>query len=282
LPIKLIYILGLEHSGTTLTDYLLSAHESVIGLGEIGSFFSPAHMKQYDDRWGGNDDAYICSCGEPLDKCSFWSDLEHLSGLKSDSPLPYKYQCLLQNIKTLFGDECVIVDSSKSIECLKVLISNLAELGLSKEDVLVVYALKDVRSFAASMIKKSRQAGGFVSVLRTFNYWLGANREILAFLRSSGINYVVSFYEALCRDPDGLIQGYLEQLNYLSNALLASQNSHIAMGNKDFVIRNKSRVRYDWSWFNNDKINLVYLLHRPARLFNKKIYDVSSKFGERL
>jgi hypothetical protein len=49
-------------------------------------------------------------------------------------------------------------------------------------------------------------------------------------------------------------------------------NSHIAVGNKDFIQRNRERIVYDSRWFENDAISLAYLIHQKARSFNKKIY----------
>jgi len=52
---KYIYILGLEHSGTTLTDHMLSAHPRVTGVGEVAQFFSVDHMRHYlRDNDGAN------------------------------------------------------------------------------------------------------------------------------------------------------------------------------------------------------------------------------------
>ena len=52
----------------------------------------------------------------------------------------------------------------------------------------------------------------------------------------------------------------------------SKHRSHIAMGNKDFVVRNSSRIRYDFHWFLDDSIHLAYLIHNRARKFNKSLY----------
>lgn len=59
----------------------------------------------------------------------------------------------------------------------------------------------------------------------------------------------------------------------LPDALNVSHNrSHIAMGNKDFTMRNRKRIRYDKRWLLEDQVEAVYLLHKKARHFNKSLY----------
>jgi len=112
---KYIYIAGLEHSGTTLTGHLLSQHPHFMGLGEIASFFSSAHMAQYMARWGEYPDVNLCSCGKTWERCDFWGKLINLCGLNSDAPLIQKYGLLMDHIRSTLGEEIVVVDSSKSL-----------------------------------------------------------------------------------------------------------------------------------------------------------------------
>jgi len=56
---KVLYILGSGHCGTTLLNLILDSHSQIIGLGEIESL----------------DKQPVCSCGEPVASCRFWKDV---------------------------------------------------------------------------------------------------------------------------------------------------------------------------------------------------------------
>jgi len=54
---------------------------------------------------------------------------------------------------------------------------------------------------------------------------------------------------------------------------LLHNSSHIVRGNKNFIMRNRKKIKYDSRWFIDDNINLVYQLHWKARALNKKFYE---------
>lgn len=279
---KYIYIAGLEHSGTTLTDHLLSQHDKCIGLGEIAAFFSSDHMQQYMERWGNNTDWNLCSCGKTWADCEFWSGIVGLCGLNSRATLVEKYEALLSHIRSSVGEDAVIIDSSKSLLTFRILIENLPKFGIRREDILLVFTIKDVRSFAASVGRKSNQSRSILSLLRTFNWWLGENREYLNAFEKDRVHFLVNLYERLCSDPESLSQNVARELNIR----LAGDNdvrhnkSHIAMGNKNFVLRNRRRISYDFRWFTDDAISAAYLIHGRARAFNKRLYQLSQSTEE--
>ena len=275
---KLIYIAGLEHSGTTLTSHLLSQHPNCLGLGEIASFFSTAHMKQYMKRWGKYPDVSLCSCGKTWRECEFWKSLVHLCGLNSDLPMLKKYKSLTEHIRSVIGEETVLIDSSKSLEVLRALIDGRSALDIPLCDISVVFNVKDVRSFVMSLESKSDVKRSFISVYRSFNLWLGANKQFLDYLKNSDINFSINLYERLCSDTEAFVATQLEKhnLGLWETMDVSHNNSHIAMGNKNFVMRNRARIQYDSRWYHDDTINLVYLIHGKARTFNKWLYSHSN------
>lgn len=275
ITMKYIYIAGLEHSGTTLTDHLLSQHPNFIGLGEIASFFSTVHMNQYMKKWGNYPDVSLCSCGKTWKECNFWGHLVHLCGLNSDSPIIGKYKELIDYIRSNFGEETAIVDSSKSLPVLKTLINGHSELKISIRDILVIFSIKDVRSFTASISKKSGSEKSFLSVFHNFNLWHGANKQFLDYLKSNCINFSINLYEKLCADAENFINNQFEKCGFssLEKIDVSHNSSHIAMGNKNFAMRNRAKIIYDSTWYNDDTINLMYLIHSKARAFNKRLYS---------
>ena len=57
-----IYIFaGLEYSGTTVRDYLLSQSQGAAGLGQVHQFLSSNHMVNYMRQWVDQDDVEISS-----------------------------------------------------------------------------------------------------------------------------------------------------------------------------------------------------------------------------
>jgi len=94
---KYIYILGLEHSGTTLTDHMLSAHPRVTGVGEVAQFFSVDHMRHYLRKWGELDDHDVCSCGQRWSECELWQAIVHLNGAESQLGKVEKQKALISH-----------------------------------------------------------------------------------------------------------------------------------------------------------------------------------------
>jgi len=264
---KYIYILGLEHSGTTLTDHMLSAHPRVTGVGEVAQFFSVDHMRHYLRKWGELDDHNVCSCGQRWSECEFWQAIVHLNGAESQLGKVEKQKALISHFRTLYGDDSGLVDSSKSLNYLVDVYSNLAELGIGENDLYVVLCAKDPRGFVASMIKKENSRYGFIRCIRALNYWYGQHRQFVKFLKNAKIHFHVSTYETLCAKPQESVENSLSYIGFVeSNDLDITHNtSHIAMGNKGFTMRNRSVIKYDNSWVKYPWLRIAYMCHWKAR-----------------
>jgi hypothetical protein len=226
-------------------------------------------------KWGNYPDVSTCSCGRTWKECNFWGHLVHLCGLNSDSPIIGKYKELIDYIRSNFGEETAIIDSSKSLPVLKILINGHSDLKISLRDILVIFSIKDVRSFAASISKKSDSDKSLLSVFHNFNLWHGANIQFLDYLKSNRINFSINLYEKLCADATNFINNQFEKCGFspLEKIDVSHNSSHIAMGNKNFAMRNRAKIIYDSTWYNDDTINLMYLIHRKVRVFNKGLYS---------
>ncbi len=287
---KVIYILGLEHSGTTLTDQLISGASGVVGVGEVARYFSPQQMSHYHRIWGHFDDAYRCSCGQLFDDCEFWRELQPHSGLHSDQAVAAKYAKLVDVAKKIYGNDVVLVDSSKSLSGLQNWLDNAPQLGLSESDFRIVFAVKDPRSFVASMLRKAEAkrreattnsvpATSLLSTLRHFNYWVGANREIFAYLSNintrTQVDVQLSLYEELCTNTSQVLarltNGFIDPA-HLSTDINHNQ-AHIGIGNKSFIMRNRDQIKYDDAWRSNAVLKCIYAVHIKARKLNNEIYS---------
>ena len=271
---KYIYIVGLEHSGTTLLNELFARRPQVLGLGEVGNFFSPKHMGAYIDRWGKEPDARLCSCGAAWERCSFWGEIIHLSGEYSDHVLADKYAELFDYTCKRFPQVRVIVDSSKSRYILEMLINNRNRFVLDEDALQILLAIKDIRSFTSSIQRKLHDHT-LLRAIRTMNWWHGEISAFLSRFKTSDLTITIVSHEKLCDDPDRVIDGLVRRLGMDGKKCepdTSEAGSHIVMGNKKFLVRNRNRIRYDMSWFTDDRINFAYLLHGKARRLNHRLY----------
>ena len=222
-----------------------------------------------------------CSCGSDWEDCPFWGQLTHLNGLNSSLPLVEKYTQLIRFIRRHLGDEVLVTDSSKSVEALGALRSALQVEGASEDRFGLILVAKDVRSFTASMKRKSGRKG-VLAAYRSMNYWTHANTTWLKHLaRHPSMPHRINLYEHLCLDALGQVNGLLSMVDAgpLSSLDIANTTSHIAMGNKDFLMRNRLQLRYDQRWFTEDAILLAYLINRSARGLNHHFYRMSQQLA---
>lgn len=273
---KYVFIVGLEHSGTTLINHLLSSSVETIGLGEVASFFSPDHMNHYMDTWGEYPDVKLCSCGQPWGNCPFWGRIISLNGLNSAVPIEDKYRHMIQYIQSEFKERKIVIDSSKNISVLRTLVENAEKIGLKREDIFVVFMIKDVRSFTASILGKDTSGTALLSALRTFNWWFSVNSSTLNYLQNEGISFELVLYEKFCSDHERYCERILNKCEKTVGTTFSPEhnNSHISMGNKNFIMRNRNTIKYDTRWFLDDNINMAYILHRKVRNFNRNLYSL--------
>ena len=239
--VKVIYIAGYGRSGTTLLSIALEQHKDVFGAGEIHELTRNA--------WRQN---AFCSCGEPLQSCSFWSAVAKTWG--KDDPAEFledyrRRQGRFESLHALaalplletagdfsaFADETgrlfdiiasksgkkVIVDSSK-------LPGRAASLArMASIDLFVVHLIRDGRGVAWSMMKayKPDLKAGLQreikpkSVYRTGLRWamlnLGAERlkNIVGPQR-----YLRLRYEDFVRDPESALRRIGEMVEGLDLA----------------------------------------------------------------
>lgn len=273
---KIVYIAGLEHSGTTLLSHLLSRWSGTHPLGEVGTFFQPSLMESYATRWERYPDVFECSCGEQWDVCRFWSPLQPLGGLHSALPLNEKYRELIAHSRRYFSDHATIVDSSKSLAALQ---------ALSKEsdsrDLFVLLSVKDVRSFATSILRKQGVKRSLHRCVQTFNWWEYTNRTVLDFLDSRPGACRIVHYEMLCFQTDLTLSALRRWVDPSEDLTMTERaNTHIVLGNKDFLNHKRERVVYDHRWFLDDLVSLVYLFHPRARRLNRRLYELASIHGK--
>ena len=207
---RVVCILGLVHSGTTALDLVLGGHPDFVGLGELSAFVDPlrGHLNHVHTQ--------PCSCGTVLRDCPFWGPFSTELERRRPSSAPERYEMLLSAFAHQFGDERVLVDSSKTLATVQ------TWAGLvGKANVRVLLLVRDVRGWTTSMIDLDRRRGESAardllvkfrlrgpmeiarrSVFNRFRQWYRGNRRLQRFLESSAIDSFQLSYERLCLFPD--------------------------------------------------------------------------------
>lgn len=250
---KIIYIAGLGHSGSTILDMSLGTLTGVVGLGELKTLM--------DDHSRDRHYTSVCSCGKKATDCIIWKDVPNLlAGKKSDHE---KIEAILNMLREKFGEEIILVDSSKnSYAYLKYL--------HDRHDLRVIYLTRDVRSWSYS-----RHLSTGKPVLYYLFRWLLENLKLRAQLKRMGIAPLKAGYEELALFPEYVLKKIVEftDLEYADSMLSPGlTNSHIISGN---VARADAMKRMSWKydarWMVSRRMMLFsplfFLVHKMNRRF---------------
>ncbi len=224
--IKLIYILGSGHSGSTLTDLILGSHSSIESVGEL--FQLPEYVSPDSNR---ADDRRICTCGVHISKCEYWNNIL----ARIENPLAYEVDSqnnfddnnydLIKEILDFTG-KTILVDSSKSSYRLKKLIDS------QLFDIFVIHLVRDGRAVGYSAKRKQKKLnkkfGYFYKeelnrmnkTSQLYNFYSSVkkwNRDNLKyykqFSKEPRIRYSILKYEDLVRDTEQKISDILSIFN---------------------------------------------------------------------
>ncbi|MGH1480668.1 MAG: sulfotransferase [Geminicoccales bacterium] len=221
-PIKVIYVLGYGHSGSTILTVLLGHHAQAFGTGELTRLVRAWNEERY------------CSCGETVPQCATWTKvIEHWRDHSSVDPLEVypalqrecersvgvwpargarknfdQYSELTRNLMVAMAEttgQRVIVDSSK-LTSRSIALANVPGIDLN-----VVHLVRDGRGVAWSMrrpLKPAEAAPGPGKSGPVEDTMRPASRTSLAWT----LNNLVS--EAVCRRvrADGTIRVRYEDL----------------------------------------------------------------------
>jgi hypothetical protein len=187
-PLRVIYIVGMGHSGSTLLDFLLSGHSRITSVGEaktLATKISP------------------CTCRRSLEDCPFWSAVSRrietavdrtLRGLHVLGPEPdfgrdngVFFRAVAQEAGTDW-----VVDSSKSPQRLKGLLES------QDLEVLPIHLIRDPRGVVFSNLRKGR------SLERYAERYVDNFHQARALLY--GRSHIVVHYEWLASQPRAALQ----------------------------------------------------------------------------
>lgn len=267
-PIKIIYLIGTGHSGSTLLDIILGAHPQGAAVGEMIGI----------SRWLKHEEKTDCSCGQNLKNCEFWSDVfaswgnrEGKRGISEYSSLQIYYErtSMLSLFFRLFfknsfykgskafnyfqlsaelfdalmgvGGVTFIIDSSKNL---------VRALSLSMNphiDLFLIHIVRDPRAVANSYYKFNMGSndlengvGKVIYLLRMAITWLLYNLlcELMIIIVKKE-RYIQISYENMVREPKMILDriGEVVKENYLSvaNKIMSGEVlsvGHVVGGNR--------------------------------------------------
>jgi hypothetical protein len=242
-----LYLLGLEHSGSTLVAFLLNSHPAIASVGETAAVdqILPA-------RWETG--RGLCSCGRAYVSCPFW--IRTLAGLSArgfglGSPNPFGPQPEPQADEKLAAfahaaldvqQKQVFLDASKKADYLPRLAAN-PYLNLK---VLDLY--RDGRGIVNSWRKNNPNR----PVEELTREWIRREERRQQVLDDIDAESIFRLgYEALCQDPAGWTEQILAFLNLVAGAFstggFKSDAEHHIIGNPMRLDENET-IRLDESW----------------------------------
>jgi hypothetical protein len=261
---KLIYIVGSSHSGSTVLDMLLTTGGKAVGLGQVWTVLreDPARTK-----------ARVCSCGAPAPECAIWGPvMERLLRLPDRAPPQDRYRIVLESVGRLHGPEISVIDSSKHVEYLAILASEMPDVNLT-----VLHNIKDVRPFTISTLDNlARKSLGRALPEKIFYQWYRDNRASYALAaRLLGRPPVRVMYEGLCLATEAVAARLAEALgeSYIDvDTALDCGHTHIISGNRlrlhDAV--KAKRLAYDCRWLVRSEWLRPYMLMPMVRHYNEQ------------
>ena len=199
---RVVTVLGLEHSGTTLLARMLGTHPDAVAIGGLKNF---ASFVQHRKR---------CSCGGDPDSCAFWLPvLDHLrkdgldpadlatalSGRRS-APVPARQAAgqLIAAIVAASG-AAMIVDASRDPEWSQLL------RPLAGIEMVPVHIFKSPLAQAASAKRKERSVYGELAK------YISRSRACRAETRRATAAVTLA-HEDLCATPGPLIARIMDRL----------------------------------------------------------------------
>jgi hypothetical protein len=273
---RVVYVAGASHSGSTLLHLMLGAHSRCVGLGEVARTLAPGPegiARTLKRR---------CSCGSSMEDCVFWSKAASRLSRNPESGLEGQYRVVLETFTDVFGPDRILVDSSKYLEPMHVL------RRMPEVDLRVIHVIKDVRAWVISQGDKERkrsEKGKTIerrSKARLFLQWYRQNRKIQRCLSEDKLPSMRLGYEELCFFPELMIDELCRLLGEEPEAAMLSPDAsgcHVLRGNKGTVDHahhldeQRAAIQYDHRWlYRNDWLLWSLLLPRIMRFNRTEVY----------
>lgn len=299
---KLIYIMGAGHVGSTIIDIVIANHPHVESLGEINKFH----------RFGWvPDENRICSCGMTVYKCSFWSEVMQtwlsITGylnptrylelqkrfesrktawrhiLSNRNMLSEDFQEFLRSTEALY--QSVELVGGKEIMVESSLIPRRAHIlaRIPSISLYVIHLVRDGRGVIWSLKKpgKQTQTKAYVPkpAAKTIRYWISANLQCLwIFNRMQPDKRLLVRYEDFVTEPVKVLETIGEMVGedlsgVVNNSKVTQpiQPRHTVAGNR-IRMQKDLMIRADFEWEER-------LSEKDRKLFWRTAGWLAGRFG---
>lgn len=234
---KVLYIVGLGRSGSTLLDILLDAHSGIRSLGGV------RRLVHYATK-------HPCPCGAPsFQSCSFWSEADRRLQEKIGRTLTtvdvhnrdrgvfqQQNRAVFEAAAEAAGTEFV-TDNSKSVSRLRRLMDQ------TDIEVIPIHVLRDPRGRAQSLRKRKQQ-----NYIPTITY---SHRSLRLFALLYNRPHIVVDYDRLAADPEGELTLLMNRLGleFEPAQLQWAEQAHHNIGSADVLGKTQgSTIRVDDAW----------------------------------
>jgi hypothetical protein len=294
--LRVVYIAGYGHSGSTILNIVLGQHPEVMGAGELVRLASAASSGEE-----------FCSCGEPLTDCRLWravvrrwaaavgedpigvyAQLQQSCERSAPAALPAgtwdRYGHYTRKLLTAIHDvsgKAVIVDSSK-LPARALALSRVPGI-----DLRILHVVRDGRGVAWSLrrqLAKNPRAGVQTakrkrSVLRTGLLWMIANLAAERAARAIDPSRVARVrYEGFVTDPAGALRAMGESIGVDLSSVTpdladgqALAPGHVMSGNRARMA-DSLHLKPDFDWRGQ-------LPRWQRRLFEAAYWPVLRRYG---
>lgn len=299
---KLIYIMGAGHIGSTIVDIVLGSHPNIESLGEVNKF----HRRSWT-----LDENRKCSCGETVYECPFWVEVrrkwmemtgydgpEEILALQSrfektsstwlnllwNSVFPSrefsKFQqataALYQSVHEVGGRK-FLVESS---------LSPRRAYGLTKNpgiDLYLIHMVRDGRGVIWSLKKPGKKimTKKYVPApaMRTTRYWISANlQSFWVSMQVPKAKKMLLRYEDFVTDPAATLTRIGDWVGEDLSGLISdfsltnpNQERHTVGGNR-IRMKKDIRIRADFAW--EEKLS-----QKDRKLFWRTAGWLAKRFG---
>jgi hypothetical protein len=121
-----IFIGGMDLSGSTVVDLALGSLPGIVGLGEVDNVFSP-NKRSLGEQKNGPVVENICTCNNKGSECPIWGPVLSFIDAHPESSYKERYWFLLEMVKANYPDLKCVVDSSKEPQAFMRVVESLSE-----------------------------------------------------------------------------------------------------------------------------------------------------------
>lgn len=261
---SIVYVDGLNNSGTTWLSILLAQLGNTANIGEV--WYSLETTEELAKT------RYRCTCGEVMADCEFWAPI--LKERKSIGGMDFLHARVLEQFQETYPGK-VLIDSSKFSKTLHK--GWLSDKNRDQVDVKVIHIVRDYRGWANKRQRMYTKHGRWRFLYMHCVRWYFRNKSREIYLKKSGLSTLTLTYESL-------VFNFKDELKRISEFTgldipenwekndPADLSLHMARGNgMRFDTEAFSKVRYDARWTRDSRFLWLGPLLIPFHIYWNRI-----------